>query len=107
MKIVAIVIAGLGITSLAACGGIAFVPAGSPVGIIQSTSTSKAVASSTVGTKKGEACAFSILQLVTLGDASVAKAAQNGGIGQISIVDNDDLNILGFYSKHCAVVTGS
>ncbi len=89
------------------CGGLAFLPAGAPIGLVQSTSTSKAVGSAAIGTRKGEACAISIFQIVTVGDASVATAARNGGITQIGVVDNDDFNLFGWYSKHCSEVTGS
>ncbi len=93
--------------STAGCGGLAFIPAGAPIGLVQSTSTSKAVGSSVIGTRHGKACAISILQVVTVGDASVSAAARDGGITQIGVVDNDDFNLFGWYSRHCSEVTGN
>lgn len=57
--------------------------------------------------KRGEACAMSILGLVAIGDASVEAAAKNGGISEISVVDNDMTGILGVYGQHCTVVHGN
>jgi hypothetical protein len=50
---------------------------------------------------------MSILGLITLGDSSTSAAAKSGGINQISVVDNEDMNILGIYASHCSEVFGN
>jgi hypothetical protein len=97
---------GLALSMLPACGGLAFFSSGAPIGLVTSASTSKEIGTGTVGAKKGEACAMSILYIVTLGDAAATTAAKNGGIAQIGTVDNDDFNLLGIYQRHCTEVTG-
>ncbi len=55
--------------------------------------------------KTGEACVTNILGVVATGDASINKAAKNGGIKKVSTVD-----ITGkpgfFTSEYCTKVTG-
>ena len=90
------------------CAGCA-VPLRSPVlgGIYTGVEASETVSGSAVGQKTGKACAMSILGLVAIGDASTDTAAKNGGITQISYVDEDMTGILGIYAQHCAVVHGN
>ncbi|MCG5055383.1 MAG: TRL-like family protein [Myxococcales bacterium] len=59
-----------------------------------------------VGMKRGESCAKSILGLVATGDASVATAAQAAGITKVASVDGHHTNILGIFSTYCVIVTG-
>ena len=59
-----------------------------------------------LGRTKGEACATSILGLVTTGDAGIKTAAEAAGITQIAAVDTTFTNILGIWSKFCVVVSG-
>ncbi|MGC8928815.1 MAG: TRL-like family protein [Myxococcota bacterium] len=56
--------------------------------------------------KKGEACATTILGLVATGDASLASAAAEAKITQITAVDYHSTNILGLYGKFCTIVRG-
>jgi hypothetical protein len=87
--------------------GCAFAPTGAPIGgIFASTMTNSAVTSNPVGAKTGEACAISILSVVTIGDASATTAAHQGGITKIGVVDAQDFNILGIYTSHCTEVKG-
>jgi hypothetical protein len=104
-----LVMASIGFSLLTGCyGGIAYAPAGAPIGLLYNgTTTSKTVSSNAVGSKKGEACGMTILGLITLGDSSAAAAAKAGGVNQISIVDNEDMNILGIYASHCSEVMGN
>jgi hypothetical protein len=109
MKKTALVLfAGLGLFSLTGCyATVAYTPAGAPLGFIYAgTQTNHAVTSNPVGAKHGEACAMSILGIITIGDASAATAAKNAGITHIGVVDSDDTNILGIYASHCAEVSG-
>lgn len=59
-----------------------------------------------VGTKHGEACAFSILGLVAIGDATATTAARNGNITKVGLVDTDMMGVLGIFARHCTVVHG-
>lgn len=59
------------------------------------------------GTKKGKACATSILGAIGTGDASVTAAARNGGITKVGFVDYSAFSILGLYAEHCTLVSGS
>ncbi len=62
--------------------------------------------SNQAGNRIGEACALSILGLISTGDASIEAARRNGGITLISGVDETFNNYLGLYSKSCVVVRG-
>jgi hypothetical protein len=57
-------------------------------------------------TKRGEACATSILGLVATGNASIDAAARQGGITSIAYVDASHSTILGLYSEYCTLVYG-
>lgn len=59
-----------------------------------------------VGSKSGEASARTILGLVATGDCSIAAAARNGGLKQITHVDYKYKNILGIVQKTTVVVYG-
>lgn len=99
-----LLIAGL-MLNLTGCAAIAF--NGVNQGIIFTNSArNEMVTENTVGSKKGEACATSILGWVTTGDASVAAAARAGGITRIASVDNNYTNVISLYAKYCVVVTG-
>lgn len=67
---------------------------------------SQAVTGQPIGTKRGIACATSVLGLFASGDASVVAAAQDAGITQIATVDVDTFAVLGIYASHCTIVTG-
>lgn len=71
------------------------------------TSTSIAVYGTEVeATKQGEACAFSILSLIALGDGSVETAAASGGITTVKTIDLVGFSVLGVYSELCSVIRG-
>jgi hypothetical protein len=76
--------------------------------IFTSVSYSKNLpAVTSVGAKKGEACASSILGLIAFGDASLAAAAQNGGITTVKIVDYSYSNVLGaLWTGSCTIAHG-
>lgn len=56
--------------------------------------------------KTGEACAQHWLGVVALGDASIEKAAANGGIKKIDSVDYTMQNMV-LVGKSCTIVRGS
>jgi predicted small lipoprotein YifL len=99
----------LAVASLTGCGaGVAYFPAGAPLGdIYNGTTTSKVIGSGAVGSKHGEACGMSILGLITIGDSSAAAAAKAGGIATIGVIDVQDMNILGIYASHCTEAYGN
>jgi hypothetical protein len=98
----------LGAASLVSgCAGFAFAPNGATQGSIYTgTQATTGVTSNKVGSKMGEACAMSILGVVSLGDLTVTTAAKAGGITTISNVDHEFTNIIGVYSKYCTRVYG-
>jgi hypothetical protein len=53
----------------------------------------------------GRASAVGILMFAH-GDASISAAMRNGGITRIHHVDEENVNILGFYAKYTTVVYG-
>jgi hypothetical protein len=93
---------------LTGCAGFAFMGQHPAVAVIYADATTPIHATDNqVGKKKGEACATSILGLVTTGDASIRAAADAGGIKSISAVDGSIMNILGLFAKYCTVVSGT
>jgi hypothetical protein len=62
--------------------------------------------SNQAGNRVGEACSSSILGLVATGDSTIEAARRNGGITQITSVDDSAMSILGFYAKYCTIVRG-
>jgi len=60
----------------------------------------------TADTKKGVATCESYLSLFAIGDASIEKAAEKGGITQITHVDWHVKNILGIYGVYTVTVYG-
>lgn len=94
--------------ALTGCAGVAFQAQGVPIaGIYADAATGLHATNHNIGKKKGEACASSILGLVTTGDAGIRAAANAGNIDNISSVDVSIMNILGIYAKMCTVVSGS
>lgn len=93
------------LVGLTACAGGAF-PGVPFAAFYTDAGTGGHATENNIGKKKGEACASSILGLVTTGDAGIRTAADAGNISQISAVDTTFTNILGIYSKFCTVVSG-
>ncbi len=58
------------------------------------------------GMKKGSAEVITILGLVSTGDASAKKAAENGGISTIVHADYDYYNVIGVYQRTTVTVYG-
>jgi hypothetical protein len=93
--------------NLTGCAALSFAGQGVPMGFLYvDSSTPQQATQNEVGKKKGEACATSILGLVTTGDASIRAAADAGGIKMISAVDSSYKNILGIVATYCTVVSG-
>jgi hypothetical protein len=63
-------------------------------------------ATGTEGSKKGNACATSILGLVAYGDASVEEAARKSNISKISNINLHSFSVLGVYGTLCTHVQG-
>lgn len=95
------------LSALTGCAGIAFQTRGAPIGFFYAdTGTGLHATSNDIGKKKGEACASSILGLITTGDAGIRAAAEAGNISEISAVDTRATNILGIYARFCTIVSG-
>jgi len=77
------------------------------VGTLYTEVTWDGDAEGAVGSKEGKACATSILGLVADGDASLAAAAADGGIRNITRVDHYTRNLLGIIGEYCTIVGGS
>jgi len=93
---------------LTGCAGLAFARQGIAHGFIYADATTPVhVTNNNVGRKTGEACAMSILGIITTGDATMRAAADAGGIRDISAVDASIMNVLGIYAKMCTIVSGT
>ena len=104
-KLMAVPVLILGLTG---CAGFAFQGQGVAAGFLYASADTPVHATeNNIGKKKGEACATSILGLVTTGDASIRAAADAGGIKQISAVDASIKNILGIVATYCTKVSGT
>ena len=103
-KLLAVPLVLMGLTG---CAGIAFSGQGVPMAFLYADATvGKQATNNNIGKKKGEACATSILGLVTTGDASIRAAADAGGIKELSAVDHSIKNILGIVATYCTIVSG-
>jgi hypothetical protein len=104
-KLMAVPLLLMGLTG---CAGIAFMGQGVAQGFIYTNAvTPRHATDNELGKKKGEACATSILGIVTTGDATIRAAADAGGIKEISAVDSQIKNILGIVATYCTVVSGT
>ncbi|RPH23338.1 hypothetical protein EHN07_16135 [Buttiauxella warmboldiae] len=80
----------------------------SPTGLGLYTNVKGSVtATDKTGSKKGVACAQSVLGLVNTGDASIETAKKNGEIQSVASVDYETTGSYPFYGKTCLIVTGS
>ena len=57
-------------------------------------------------TKTGVACMKGVFGFIK-GDASIAKAAEKGGLTKVNTVDRKIRNVLSIYSSVCTIVRGS
>ncbi|HBS07100.1 MAG TPA: hypothetical protein DEA96_19160 [Leptospiraceae bacterium] len=99
-KSILIIVASLFLLGSCASGGFG------PSGAIFTSTKIGIHGTSPNGAKKGEACAKSYLALVALGDASVAAAAQQGGITSVQSIDIEVFSLL-VYAEACTVVRGN
>ncbi len=77
-----------------------------PVGVIFTELKLPIAVTSNEGRKVGRATCRSVMGLVTWGDASIATAMKNGKITEISHIDWEVKNILGFFGEYTIVVYG-
>lgn len=95
------------LVSLTGCAGFAFSGKGVANGVLYADAVTPVHATENrVGQKKGEACATSILGLVTTGDATIRTAADSADIKEVAAVDQSIKNILGIFATYCIVVSG-
>ncbi len=89
------------------CAAVAWQNRGVGTGIFYAdTATMVWTSGEAMGPKTGEACARSWFGVYTVGDASVATAARNGGISRVTHVDQRLENLGGVLATYCLVVTG-
>jgi hypothetical protein len=102
-----VVLLGMMVIGLDGCLGAFAFGSNAPTGFLYGDASSGLQATNNnIGKKKGEACASSIIGLITTGDAGIRAAADAGGVTQISAVDASMMNILGIYTKYCTIVSG-
>jgi hypothetical protein len=102
-----LVLLAVAMVSFSGCAGFAFSSRGTTMAAIYNdTKANEKVTENVLGTKQGEACASSILGLVTTGDASVPEAAKKAGITKVASVDHSFSNILGIVATYCVIATG-
>lgn len=90
--------------TLASCSTIT---TGSGVGVLYTGVTEGQIATSNeVGTKVGESSTIGVLGLVSIGDASIQKAAKQAGISKISHVDVKKTSVLGLFASYKTIVYG-
>ncbi|MCB0406526.1 MAG: TRL-like family protein [Bdellovibrionales bacterium] len=79
-----------------------------PVGLLYTTVQSpKRATPQPRGSKMGQACSFSALGLLALGDATVDRARHNGRISKIEDVDRESSFFLaGLFASECTTVRG-
>lgn len=78
-----------------------------PIGVVYANVADPVAATTSTGTRTGEATATSYLGIVAIGDSSIAAAKANGHISTVSSVDVKRENILGIISKYTTVVKGN
>jgi len=86
--------------------GCVFAPVVPPRGILYNNQKAPLFGGSVTGSKDGRASAHSVLFLVGWGDASLKRAAENGGIKSIKNTDYQILNIALVYQKYTTIVRG-
>ena len=101
---ICVILASAAITGLCSCSTIS---SGAGIGALYTgTSEGKIATSNTVGTKVGTSSCIGVLGLVAVGDASINKAAKEGGITKISHVDVQKTSVLGLFANYKTVVYG-
>jgi hypothetical protein len=70
------------------------------------TQSSVTATAAPAGNRVGEACVVSYLGAYAKGDATIETARRNGGIREVSSVDETATSILGIYAKYCTIVRG-
>lgn len=100
-------IAALATFTSAGCAAVATGGNTYALGFIYSGYKSAGAVGTAPATKRGEACASSILGAIATGDASIEEAKRDGGITQVAFVDHDQFSILGLYATSCTIVHGS
>ena len=93
-------IAVVAVLSLSSC---AYAPY---AGLYHNVLTPVTATSNVVGTKVGKASATNVLGIVATGDASINAAAKDAGIKKISHVDQEEVSVLGLFSKVTTFVYG-
>ncbi len=86
----------------------ATVAGGTPLGIVYTSVKGPVAVTAYEGnSKKGKACATSILGIVATGDASIEAAKNNNGIKKVASISHDITSVLGIFAEVCTIVAGN
>ena len=99
-KVMILILAGL-VATLSGCA--TYLPGGS---IYTEGKTGVVANNGVTANKTGKACMKSYLGVVAIGDASISAAMSQGGIKNVSTIEYEVKNIIGF-GTYCTVVTGN
>lgn len=98
------ILASVAMAGLCSCSAVF---SGAGIGALYTgTSEGQIATSNPVGTKVGTSSCIGVLGLVAVGDASINKAAKDGGITKISHVDVQKTSVLGLFANYKTVVYG-
>ncbi|MBF0344984.1 MAG: hypothetical protein HQL06_12240 [Nitrospirae bacterium] len=56
--------------------------------------------------KTGQACIYSFMGAISIGDGSIEAAMRAGGITNVYTIDSYNLNFFGLYTRQCTIVLG-
>jgi hypothetical protein len=77
-----------------------------PLGIVYTDVRAPLVPAGVVGSKRGTASVIAILGLFSWGDGGIRRAAANGNIQEVKLVDYEFKNVLGVYQRYTTVAYG-
>jgi hypothetical protein len=89
--------------ALAGCVAAPVVP---PLGIVYTDVRAPLVPAGNVGSKRGTSTVTSICGVFAWGDGGIRKAAANGNIQEVKLVDYEFKNVLGVYQRYTTVAYG-
>ncbi len=106
MKWKSVVFITLTVFTLVIITGCGFVADG-PFGWVYTNNTVPiTVGTSKTGSKSGKSCVYSFFGGLSIGNASIDKAMEDGEITEIYTVNKENYSIIGTYTKQCTVVKG-
>ena len=89
-----------------ALSGCVAAPVVPPLGIVYTDIRAPLTLGGNVGSKRGTATVTAICGVVSWGDGGIRKAAANGNIQEVKLVDYEFKNVLGVYQRYTTVAYG-